>query len=495
MTGALLRRYLKKYRDHDDIDSIAHQMGIDLRAAARLDRDGVLSVIEHPAALEMDAAPGVVLYPELIDELAAPAHGALRDGLWEELRERLTASEPGIRQRARYALARLLGPESPEAIDGLSSGQAADEAAVLGALARTTGPLPERLHAPLEKLLRDGRGKGPGADAFFLFDAPLVSAVLRLPRADALLSVLLEDVDLRAQLGRALDRAQGAFAVAPSPALRARFTAAADRIEKPPAGTLPSRNEIAIAATIARLTPEDPEILERAAVLLDALVALARSLGAIKKQALDEGTKALVDTLDHGVGRLSPPARARLARHLVGDWTPLFGLGARAWATLDLEAARALHAEHGRGDGAHVPLRREAMAAALASAKAPRSDLAALLTEGKGALVLTPNLGAALARSTVDPTQIADLVRRARSVPDLRAAIELAASQKAKDQLRPILVRLREGPYRIDAALEALLEPLVDDDNEAWLEAEIEGENPFRDRQQALARVLAKRRR
>ena len=65
-----------------------------------------------------------------------------------------------------------------------------------------------------------------------------------------------------------------------------------------------------------------------------------------------------------------------------------------------------------------------------------------------------------------------------------------AADLKAHGVLRAALVKLRGGPFRIDAAMERAISTLIHDDNEMWVEAEIEGENPFADRRAALKRAL-----
>jgi hypothetical protein len=54
-----------------------------------------------------------------------------------------------------------------------------------------------------------------------------------------------------------------------------------------------------------------------------------------------------------------------------------------------------------------------------------------------------------------------------------------------------VLERLRDTPFRVDAKLEGLLVPLMGPENEDEVRNEIDGENPFRDRREALARALA----
>ncbi|MFO0677038.1 MAG: hypothetical protein U0169_10905 [Polyangiaceae bacterium] len=85
------------------------------------------------------------------------------------------------------------------------------------------------------------------------------------------------------------------------------------------------------------------------------------------------------------------------------------------------------------------------------------------------------------------------LIEKARNPVELLVGLEGASAHRDHGSLSAILEKLRDTPYRIDAKVEALLLTLLGPDEIELVQREIDGGNPFRDRREALERVLASR--
>jgi hypothetical protein len=86
---------------------------------------------------------------------------------------------------------------------------------------------------------------------------------------------------------------------------------------------------------------------------------------------------------------------------------------------------------------------------------------------------------------------VIDAIRKARSLDELESTIRRAAELKLGGVMRPLLVQLREVRNALRPEIEPLIAALIEPDDADWVEQEIDGDNPFGDRRQALARCLA----
>lgn len=497
----LLKRYLKGYERFDDIDSIASAMR-DKASKIGATLDGVLQIVEHPGRFEIDAVDGIVIAPRQVAQVASRRGGS--DDVANELVPKLRALidsdvEPGVKQRALYVLVRLEGVECREALAGLDSGDGGSEQAVLCALDdpdfagnRPASRLPAAYAKPITRLCERGKSEG-GPDSWLVFDRPLVSLALRLPDPGPALIAIIEDAGLRDRLPEAIEASSDVEISSALAALETRFEDCARVIEEAREGGLPNRNAVARAATIASIVGRHPSLAARAASILDLAPGIyelgppRRARGPERIHPQLEGFAKLISA---SIDALDATALESVAKHLLGGYAPFFPTAAAAWVRLDIDRAAPIAARFGEGEPRLRELRWDAAAEAFTAVENPSASLAAIFIEHADSHNLSDALGAALAHAPADVDKIESMIRKARNNEELLPALELAATHGLTSVLRAILLKFRDGPFRVTPAIEALLPALIDEDNEDYVEAEIEDENPFRDRREALRRAL-----
>lgn len=484
------------YADYDDADSIAYAMTERAIKERAWSVEGLLRSLAHKASYEDDGFSHCVVDPELVDTLAqgeVSNAAAIVEQATPELRRWLEGPDVGKQQRARYALVRFGGPLSKEAAQGLA-GSIAAQTAVLQALddpiasgededddAEPMFPeLPSALLPRLRPLL-DPRAakKRARAGASWLDFERIVRLLLRI-EADEVSSLLLRAVEveeLRAAVVEQIstERSRGRRLALVSEAVRERFARCASEIEKSRTAGLPSRVEMAIGEVIAALVGRDAYMARRTLEMFDLIPGPVGN---------SEILRSYVDLLTESIDLLDAEQHLRLASFMTRAPQQRLPAAAAAWVRLDPSKATELARRFHEGDRATADNRW--IAAARAHMKWPGRHPAI------GALIPESALGVA-ARNA--PSELArpiyeSLIRKARNSNELLAAVESAAARAERGVLGPVLEKLRDVPFRLDKTLEGLLPALMGPENEDLVRAEIDGENPFRDRREALERAL-----
>jgi hypothetical protein len=486
------------YADYDDADSIAHAM----QQAAIADREwshsGLLRSLAHKASHEDGAFPDCVIDPEFIDLFALrpePGAAAIIDHTVPDLRRWLDDPDIGKQQRARYALVRFLGPDSDVAVEGLR-GSAAAQTAVLHALDNPIAsdeedeketppeplstPLPASLLSGLRTLLdpKATRKRSRSGSSWRDFER-ILRLLLRIDAEEAstLLLAAVEIDELRPALLEQLAANPTRHRLARvTPQVHERFERAASILEKSRTAGLPSRVEMAVAATLAALVGRNREMAKRTVPIFDLIPGF---------NASPEPLIPFVHLLTASIDMLDPAELAHLASFMTRSPEERLPAAAAAWVRLDLAKAKQLSLRFHESVSPVVAKRWLAVARAHMEWPGRSSAIAALIPEAA--------LGAAAKGAPIEVTRplFESLLRKARNGAELAAAVQGAAASADKALLSPILEKLRDVPFRIDRTLEALLVPLMGPENEDRVRDEIDGENPFRDRREALARALA----
>lgn len=485
------------FADYDDADSIAHAMGEMAIADREWSRDGLLRSLAHKASHEDDAFSSCVIDPEFVDLFALRRErGAAEivESAMDELRRWLDGPDVGKQQRARYALVRFLGPDADVAVEGLRGGAAA-QTAVLHALDNTfapgeetpsgsrSRPLPASLLPGLRVLLDPkATRKRVKAGASWHDFARIVRLLLRIDAEEVstLLLAAVEIDELRPALLEQLAANPGSHRLASvSAQVHERFERAASIIEKSRTAGLPSRVEMAVAGAIAALVGRDRTMAKRTVPIFDLVPGV---------NASPEPLVPLVRLLTASIDLLDPLELAHLASFMIRAPEERLPAAAAAWVRLDPAKAKQLTLRFHEGAGPAVAKRWLEAARAHMEWPGRSPAVAALIPEAA--------LGAAAKGAPITITRplFESLLRKARNSAELAAAVQGAAATADKALLSAVLEKLRDVPFRIDRTLEALLVPLMGPENEDLVREEIDGENPFRDRREALARALAESR-
>lgn len=484
-------------RLYDDLDSIAAAKTERAIALREVSPGGLLRMLEHEAQHEEPAYASYVVDPELIELLR---DGSRCEEAVSHLRARLAAgptkgartrrgarakgaTDEGARLRVQYALVRMAGPEAPEVATGLASKERL--LPTLRALA-TFDSLPSSL-LPLLAPLAD-RDDTPST---------WVDVLVRVQSSEVATVLLqaLERDELRQRALAAITGGREAPALRElSDAVRARFDRAASVIEQSRRTGLPNRVELVVAAAIAGIAPADAALARRALAIFDLVPGVLpkneRDFGdsGARARVLRERLVPFVALLARSADVLDEADRERLATFMESDLSERFEAAASAWVRLPVDRARALAARWNKGTRELVDARWEA--AARAYAAHPRAELAALLPDR---VLPTGAQDAPVGEAPIAPSRIATMVKSARDTSELLRALTLAAEHGVTGVLPEALVKLRDPKIRMNTAIEDALVPLIDDHNESRLEDEIDGDNPFRDRREALARVRDRR--
>lgn len=440
--------------------------------------------------LELGARDHMVIDPWLLDMLAQRgAHDPVVAEAVPALRARLASKRrPAVKDRLLYALVRLLGPDAPEVPAALRAG-GREEYAVLAALtdriaSEESGPVRALFEALPRALL-------PHVAPLFAqrADRVLVDVAVRIPSGEVVPFLLraLEEDDLRSYVLTALAERVPSEPAGVPPEVVARFAQAADEIARARGRGFPDRVALVIAAGIAAVVPRHREIATRALAIFDLVPGPVQA-----GQMLRERLLPFCRLLSSSVDLLAPEDQERLASFLGDRVVERFEPAARAWVRLPTPRALGMVPGWTAGDPTIVAQRWEAAARAYAGLDRPPRELAHVFVERGAAAGITPALAEAIGRGDPDAlTRIVHtLLRKAPGTEPLRAALELALRHSIEGVVPIALERLRDSKIRIDPALEAALVPLIDEDSVSLVRDEIDGENPFRDRRQALARVL-----
>ncbi|EYF04839.1 hypothetical protein [Chondromyces apiculatus] len=491
--------YDREFPDVKGLDALAQ--AVQRRAIKQRERspEGVLRSLAHLARYEDDTFDDLVIDPGLVDALAE-GKGARDQKIIAqvsgELRQWLDGRDGGKRQRAVYALVRFSGAASEFVARGLA-GPPEDQVAVLHALANP-------LHEDVATAKRAVRFTAMPAEILPLL-RPLLSSkalkrladrdtadwrdgvrILRLllqiePGAatDEVHAVLLDalEVDeLRPLFHRKYLQAEFSGVRMPaSPAVRSRFERGAAILDKARTSGLPSRVELAVLGALAMLVRSDAALACRTASLFELLGSTMSP----------ETLVPFVELLTASADLLGPEEILKLAGFMTQDPEERLPAAAAAWVRLDPAKAKDLARRFHEGDRARVERRWFAAAGAHMAFQDRKPEIAALIPETALAAAMDG------APSEIARPILESLVRKARNPAELMFAVSIASARRERAVLRPVLAKLQDTPFRIDAKLEALLVPLMGPENEDHVQNEIDGENPFRDRREALARALA----
>lgn len=493
-----------QFPDLDDTDSIAYAVRVRALRDRKRTSAGLLRSLEHIARHEDRVFDDVVIDPEFLDavaESAAPADREIVAESSEKLREWLTGADTGNRQRARYALIRFEGPTS----ELVASGLAGEPLAQIAAVRALVDPLAEGVATssralrfpvipaslvPLVRPLFSAKSLAKGADEDDDDDGPpkgpdaghLIQLLLRVepgPAADevgALLLAALDDEDFRPQLHRELTRgALSAIRMPATPAIRARFERGAAILEQSRKAGLPSRVEMTVLGLLAAFVGRDEALARRALTIFDLLGGKL-----LPGNIVTPFSQLLAASID----LLPPEALAQLAAFMTKDPEERLPAAAAAWVRLDPSKARELARRFNDGEKPRVEKRWLTAARAHLAYPDRKPEIASLIPE--------PSLGAALGDAPSDIARpiLQSLVRKARNPAELLSALTLASRRAERSVLPAVLEKLRDTPFRIDSKVEPLLAPLMGPENEDAVRTEIDGENPFRDRREALSRLL-----
>lgn len=478
----------------DDADHMAYAHRKRAIATREVSARGLLESLAHPALFEDAAYDDVVIDGGFIEHFAKPAspeHGRIAREVEPVLRTWLTLPHRGKQQRARYALIRFLGPEADVVMSGLATPGADGGAALLGTLHALQFPsLPESLLTPLRRLLKPREltkiAKALGdtfqvcrlvVDLLQRIDSPkVIEALIEALDVEDTRLIVVESFQKRRNAKNALN--DGLVA-----SVRQRFAGCTEAIARSKAG-LPDRVAMALGGALAQLVKRDAEMATQAARVLHLLPGLANQdaelvtpFAELIARSIDALPRELLEPLARQM-TLPPPERLPAA--------------AAAWVRLDVEQARALAAKFNSGNRASEDLRWLAAAQAhLAWSK--RSDAIE-------ALIPEKSLAVALARAPrkappgLAARVLAPSVRSVRSAAELVEIVRAASALGEFSVTRPLLAKLREAPFEIDADLESLLPPLFSADFDDWVEQEIDGENTYPERRKALGRALKRAR-
>ena len=491
--------YDREFPDVKGVDALAR--AVQQRAIAQRERslEGLLRSLAHIASYEDDAFDDIVIDPGLVDALAEGKHARDQEIVAlasVELRRWLDDRDGGRRQRALYALVRFSGPASELVASGLA-GPPEAQVAVLHALAN---PLYESvataerdlrfpvLPAELLPLLRPllspkaVKRRADGEVADWRDSARILRLLLRIEpgaapsKVHAVLLDALEVDEFRPLLHRELMEGElSDLSIAASPAVRGRFERGAAILEKARKAGLPSRVEIAVLGTLAAFVRRDETLARRTVSIFDL----------IGSTTSPETLVPFVELLTASADLLGPDELLNLASFMTREPEERLPAAAAAWVRLEPAKAKELARRFHEGDRARVERRWLAAARAHMAWPGRKPEIAALIPE------------AALAAALGDaPSEIArpileSLLRKARNGAELTFAVSVASARRERAVLGPVLEKLRDTPFRVDAKLESLLVPLMGPENEDDVRNEIAGENPFRDRREALARALA----
>lgn len=474
----------------DDADHLAYVLTRRAKAAREMSVAGVLASIAHPAAYEHRSPFDIVIDPGCIDILvkrANPDHADIISKIEPELRAWLVGDDLGKRERARYVLARLLGPDSDIIENGLAAPKKglarALRATLLGIKDAGFARLPAKLAPLLRKLLRtkeltriEKELDDPGdvcalvVGALAHIDSPEAHAVLR----DAFEG---DDVDL---IMMALPHV---FAKLDPAMVRARFDRCIATIAASRQAGLPDRRAIALGGALAHGVGSDAVMAKQAVTVLDLIPGPAKTRGQVDSfaQLIANSVDALDSAeLERVAVQMTLPPEERLVATAV------------AWIRLPIERAKALAAKFKEGDRATQERRWLAVARAHLAWPSRRPEIQALIPLKY--LVLAIEYDPKAAPPDVASQVLVAAMREARNPAELLVAVRAGSVRGEYGVMRPLLVRFRDAPFKIDAELEALLPRLMGPDDEGWIEQEIDGENPYRDRCEALDRALRKAR-
>jgi hypothetical protein len=495
---SLMSEYLRPYAHLDGIEEIVKEM---TAAARRIPAtpEGLLEMLAHPAAFEEAAFEHLLVYPELLERVAE------RHDLAPTLVAWTAKQEGGRAQRGLYALVRILGGESVHAHLGLQSGHGPSEIAVLCALSdpKSDGSQPDEpigavAADAIRRLIRQGvsEGGGESSDRMRPLDEdprfaarPLVVCGLRLSDADALRE-MLANTWLREQVIELLAQGPGPSGVAA--ALNDSLQADVEAIR---AGGRKATNAMSRVAGSVSAISNDKTAGNLVASVFPVFVEHYGPLyrphpDGHEQTATKRELDAVLAFLSRAMPDLEEPGLRHVAAVLEHEFVPAFDVAAEAWARLPMDAAEVLARCFQRGVSEIRGARLNAAGRAIARQSDPNPGLGPILLKYVDAKVLSQDLRKALARFPADTGHLEEMISKARNQDELRTALQSAADLKAHGVLRAALVKLRGGPFRIDAAMERAISTLIHDDNEMWVEAEIEGENPFADRRAALKRAL-----
>ncbi len=413
---------MKRYERFDDIDSIADAMRQKAQSIPRT-VEGMLELVEHPAGFEIPAMDALVVAPGHFTDVARRGDEKLSevaDALLPRLRQLLDEDvEPGVKQRALYALVRIAGAECPEALAGLESRDFDHERAVLCALtdadaqgARPSTTLPASFAEPIARLCAHGQSDEAPASGSFFFDRPLVWAALRLPDPGPALMVILEKANLRNELARALTQSAGMDVSSAMGGLLTRFEECVSAVEQARERGLPDRNALTTAAIIARMVGRDASVARRAVSILDVVPGTQR-VGPKPLRSPDEThmpplLEAFSVSIEASIDDLDLPSRRTLAGYLLGDYVPFYAIAALAWARLPATDAEALSARFAMDEPRLGPVRWDAVAQAFVALEHRPPALGAIFTGYADTHNLSPALREALERAPVDVEKIRD---------------------------------------------------------------------------------------
>ena len=356
----------------DDVDAIADILRQRAIAARARTTEGLLDSLRHPAAYEDDAFGDLVIDVEHVDWFVSDPKGREMARAAEgELRKWLAGRDRGLAERALYVLVRLLGPEADVVAPALAE-PGRIRSAALSALA-SFDELPPSLFPQLSAIAA-AKGKR-GSDALFEDAATLIAVLLRV-RSDAvpgLVVRLLERDELRPAVLEALAKRDVQRLHAVPNEVRERFTRAIDIIEQSRTAGLPSRVELAVAASIVCLVDRDSSMASQALGVFDLLVVAKSHRGTSNE------FRALADFLVRNVEGFDAQQIAKLASLMTAPIEQRFPAAAAAWVRLPLADAKESAKKFGIGPPELTHARWRAVAEAYRSARSPSEEVGALI--------------------------------------------------------------------------------------------------------------------
>ncbi len=465
---------------HDDADAIADALKRRAIRSRKHTQKGLLDSLAHPASYEDENLVSVVIDPEHVASFC-PGGGqdAVRHAVEPKLREWLDGRSVGKRQRALYALVQWNGPSSELVAPGLAGAWYEKEAVfeALEGIPTLPASLVPSMRALLTKKAFDAYAATQPWEVHY---ARLVSILARIdaPERNELLLQALDIDELRPNVARALG-AGGADPAVTGPlrgAIRSRFCAAVEVIGEARTKGLPQRAAVALATSLAGLVDRDVEMARAALSVFDLLPGV---------EALSHTVAPLAELLARSVDLLSADEIDRLATFMTIPPPERLPAAAAAWVRLPVDRAEVLAKRFHEGDRALADRRQDAIAAAHWANPKPQQGIAALIAPRALAA------SASHAPPEVAGPLLIEGIRKARNPAELETAVQRAAELRIGGATRPLLLRLRETPFRISPALEGPIAALLEPDDSDWVEQEIDGDNPFTDRRQALRRCLA----
>lgn len=465
---------------YDDVDSISASVRKKARERRSLTAKGLIDSLAHPAEYEDKYLETIVIDPGFVDLCrAGQPHEALRATVEPKLRVWLRGGDLGKKQRALYALIRWHGPTSELVASGLA-GPWYEKEAVLEAL-RDVDSIPGSLEPAVRGLLQraafDAYIATEPYDRFYRLVARLV-ARLASPERNQLALQCLEIEELRAPIVSALNEVDPAFAK--SEAFRGfdrpRILAALAMVEASRSAGLPNRAAIAKATEFMDFVEDDAEIARAVLGIFDLLPGI---------EALAHTVPPFAALLARCIDHLLPHELEKLAALMTANWVERYPAAAAAWVRLPPAEAEALSKKFNGGNAATLEARQQAMAIAYWKYPGRTEAIRSLITPR--ALTAT----AEFAPPEVKSELLVQAIRGARNLKEFELAVQTAASEGASGATRSLLAQLRETPMRVGPQLEDSIAALLEPDDEDWIEQDIDGENPFRDRREMLKRCLA----